>query len=213
MTLHTLVIGTSKSKNQNGYYIEAKDKFWGLLFKGGATPRLYAPSEFQLLSELHGIGFSELAFQHSYFGNNELNAFSNDQQLKNEVDVLTTGIPLFIEYLNKVKPKRIVFNGKTAASLFLQFIDNRPSLEVNAKYINQKELSYGNIGAWNGIEMWMMPNMSGAAGKSWKDEQGEQQWLSFWKMISPECHVKKPTWIWISLFVLLLITIIIFLKK
>ncbi len=213
MALHTIVIGTSKSKNQNGYYIEAKDKFWGLLFKGGATPRLYEPSEFRLLSDLHGIGFSELAFEQSHFGDNESRAFSNDQQLKNEIDVLTAGIPLLMNHLDKVKPKRIVFNGKTAASLFLQFIDKKEILEVNAKHINQKGLNYGNIGIWNGIEMWMMPNMSGAAGKSWKDEQGELKWLSFWKLIAPECKARKPAWIWISLFILIIITTIIFLKK
>jgi hypothetical protein len=213
MALHTLVIGTSKSKNQNGYYIEAKEKFWGLLFKGGATPRLYEPSEFRLLIEQHGIGFGELAFDHSHFGDSELTTFSNDQQLKNEVQVLAAGIPLLMNNLNKLKPKRIVFNGKTAASLFLQYIDKKELLEVNAKHINQKGLSYGNIGEWNGIEMWMMPNMSGAAGKSWKDEQGELKWLSFWEMIAPECRAKKTAWIWISLFILIIITTIIYLKK
>ena len=68
MQVHTLIIGTSKSKNQNGYYIEAKEKFWGLLHKSGVTNQLLEPSEFKTLTEKHGIGLSELAFGHIHFG-------------------------------------------------------------------------------------------------------------------------------------------------
>jgi len=213
MQVHTLIIGTSKSKNQNGYYIEAKEKFWGLLHKGGATTRLLDPSEFQTLTEKHGIGFSELAFGHIHFGEEEKLTFSNDGKLKAEIQVLQEGTPQLMKHLRDIQPKRIVFNGKTAASIFLQQNDLNKIEEVSAKYANLKGHTYGHIGQWNGIDMYMFPNLSGAAGKSWKDDQGEERWLQFWQSIRKDCHPANPKWIWITLFLFILAAILIIIKK
>lgn len=65
--MHTIIIGTSKSKNQNGYYIESKDKFWGLLYKSGLTSSVLEPHQYQKLIDEYGIGFGELAFDHVFF--------------------------------------------------------------------------------------------------------------------------------------------------
>ena len=213
MHLHTLVIGTSKSKNQNGYYIEAKDKFWGLLFKTGITKRLLDPSEFRLLSEKHGIGFSELAFNHIFFGDSNQPSYSNDQQLKSDLHVLQEGVPLLLKYLSEINPKRIVFNGKTAASVFMQQIDHDKIEGVNAQYINRKGLGYGKIGQWKGIEMYMLPNLSAAAGKTWKEDNGENEWSKFWTSIQKDCHPSHSKWIWLAIILLIITTIFLINKN
>lgn len=213
MKVHTLIIGTSKSKNQNGYYIEAKEKFWGLLHKGGATTRLLDPSEFRILTEKHGIGFGELAFGHIHFGEQEQPTFSNDGQLKGDIQVLQEGTPQLVKYLRNIQPKRIVFNGKTAASIFLQQINLNKVEEVSAKYTNLQGYTYGHIGQWNGIDMHMLPNLSAAAGKSWKVDQGEERWLRFWQSIKQDCYSKPPRWIWIALLILILTSIFFISKK
>lgn len=213
MQVHTLIIGTSKSKNQNGYYIEAKEKFWGLLHKSGVTTQLLEPSEFKTLTEKHGIGFSELAFDHIHFGDPEKETYSNDSLLKKDIEVLQEGTPQLMKHLLEVQPKRIVFNGKTSASIFLQQMDLNKVEEVSAKYVNLKGHTYGHIGQWQGIEMYMLPNLSAAAGKSWKDDHGAEKWLQFWQSIRKDCQTANPKWIWITLFLLTLATILIITKK
>lgn len=213
MQVHTLIIGTSKSKNQNGYYIDAKEKFWGLVHKGGASTRILDPTEFQTLIQEHGIGFSELAFNHIHFGEHEVDPYTHDEQLKNDISVIREGTPLLMKHLQSIQPKRIVFNGKSAAGAFLQQKEMGMIQELSAKYINQKGLNYGHIGQWEGIDLFMLPSLSAAAGKSWKEDQGEDKWLNFWRSISKDCHASKPKWIWIALFLLTLATILIITKK
>lgn len=213
--LHTIVIGTSKSKNSAVYYLDSKNKFWGLIHKARVTPKLLDPSEFKELIDEYGIGFGELAFDHVFLGEDLENlSITNDKSLNDQLDSLNNGVPKLIQHLQNIKPKRIVFNGKSAASVFYQFINNNKIDKVSAAYANEQGFQFGKIGVWNDIEIWMMPNMSNAAGKSWKDDKGEDNWLKFWAITSKEITSKQNYWkLYLSIGIILLaITTYFFLK-
>lgn len=213
--LHTIVIGTSKSKNSAVYYHDSKSKFWGLIHRAGITTKLLEPNEFKELIDKYGIGFGELAFDHVFLGEDLENvSITNDKSLNDQLDFLNIGVPKLIEHLHKVKPKRIVFNGKSATSVFYQFINNNKIDKVSASYANEQGFQFGKIGVWNDIEIWMMPNMSNAAGKSWKDDKGEDNWLKFWEIISKEIAPKKNNWnLYMLVGTILLALIIYFILK
>lgn len=214
--LHTIVIGTSKSKNSAVYYLDSKNKFWGLIHKSGITPKLLEPTEFKELIDKYGIGFGELAFDHVFLGEDLENvSITNDKSLNDQLDSLNNGVPKLIQHLHNIKPKRIVFNGKSAASVFYQFLNNNKIDKVSAAYANEQGFQYGKIGVWNDIEIWMMPNMSNAAGKSWNDDKGEENWLKFWEIISNEIAPKKNNlklYLSIGIILLALITYYILIK-
>jgi G:T/U-mismatch repair DNA glycosylase len=190
--LHTIVIGTSKSKNAAVYYLDSKAKFWGLLHKSGVTPHLLEPTDFNQLIENYGIGFGELAFDHVFLGDDlENESIKNDKAINEQIDSLNIGIPKLMKHLLSIKPKRMVFNGKATASSFYQFVNNNRIEKISTSFANEQGFAYGKIGDWNGIEVWMMPNTSNAAGKSWKDEKGEETWLNFWGIISNDIPKKN----------------------
>jgi hypothetical protein len=205
--VHTIIIGTSKSKNENGYYIDSKKKFWSLIYLAGITPRLLEPTEYKILTKKYGIGFSELAFDSIFLGEDSDNeAIKNDNLLNKEIEKLNIGIPKLLDYLKQTKPKRIAFNGKSAAAAFFEYVYKGKIDKLNSSYVKERNYQYGKIDSWNGIEIWMMPNLSNAAGKYWKEENGEERWLSFWKELAKEIPKKKKSFKWF--FILLIIVII-----
>ena len=209
--MHTIIIGTSKSKNSAGYYFDSKKKFWGLLYNSGLTPKLLEPTDYKSLINDFGIGFGELAFDHVFLGEDiENESIRNDKTLNEQIGKLNIGIPKLINFINDTKPKRIVFNGKSATSSFYKFLKTGKVEKVSAAYSNELGLNYGMIENWNGIEIWMMPNTSNAAGNSWNNDKGEERWMNFWKMIKNEVPKKKKSfvWLWIILAALLITAII-----
>ena len=59
-----------------------------------------------------------------------------------------------------------------------------------------------------------MPNMSNAAGKSWKEDNGEENWLKFWEIISKETTPKKNnTKLYVSIGIVLLAIITYYILK
>lgn len=167
------IVGTSKSKSENGYYFDSKEKFWGLVEKSKIGKR-YEPLEFNQFTNETGIGFCELVFD---------NIISNDKKIKEELDYLRKGIPDFITYLKgNVCPNQIVFNGKSAAGWFFQYIDTGDIDKSPAKYLKKifPEFKYGLCErGFNGIKIWILPNTSGAANATWDSKP----WLDFWNSI------------------------------
>lgn len=49
-----------QSALQGAYYAHPQNRFWKTLYEVGLTPRLYAPAEYELLSDL-GIGLTDIA--------------------------------------------------------------------------------------------------------------------------------------------------------
>ena len=208
--MHTIVIGTSKSKNELGYYIDSKKKFWSLIHSAAITPQLIEPHQYKKLIVDYGIGFGELAFDHVYFGEElENESISNDKDLSQQLHVLNTGIPQLIQFLIDTKPKRIVFNGKTAVSAFYQFIKKGKVEKLKAGFVKELGFDYGKIDTWNGIDVFMMPNLSNAAGKYWNEDKGEERWLSFWKMVKNDMPQKTTFKWWIIALIIVIIAAII----
>jgi len=154
MSFHTLIIGTSKSKNLDGYYFEARDKFWKLIHRSGLTPRQYNPEEYRLLQS-QGIGFGELAFHHQVLGESS------------STDVFSQA-----------------FNGKTAISAFFEFDETGNVESLNSQYVRNKGWEYGLCTSWKGIEVYMLPNLSATASAEWKKHDGELHWMKFWGIMA-----------------------------
>jgi G:T/U-mismatch repair DNA glycosylase len=181
--MHTLVIGTSKSKNEDAYYIEAKDKFWNSLFLSGFTDRQLLPHEYRELIN-KGVGFAELAFNHQFTGKDKLDIpYSQDKQLENDLSIVLKGIPDLFNFIRKTGVKNLVFNGKTALACFLEFYSNGVILNLNSSFIRDKKLSYGKCLQWEGLDVYLMPNLSASAGNEWKIHNGLETWTNLWKQL------------------------------
>lgn len=192
MSFHTLIIGTSKSKNVDAYYVEAKEKFWNLIYQSGLTERKYLPKEYRLL-ESKGIGFAELAFHHQVLGENPHEApFSQDKQLNKDLDVIRIGIPDLQKFILDSGAKRIVFNGKSAISAFFEYDETGDLENLNAQYARDKGWEYGLCTSWKGIEVYMLPNLSATASAEWKKHDGEYHWMKFWKGLALEQNNRTP---------------------
>jgi len=208
--MHTVVIGTSKSKNESGYYIKSKKKFWTLINVAGITPNVLEPNQYKTLIDNYGIGFGELAFDHVFLGEDLDNeSITNDSDLSQQLHVLNSGIPKLIKHLTDIKPKRIVFNGKTAVAAFYQFIKNGKVEKLKSGYVKELGFEYGKIDTWNGIEVYMLPNLSNAAGKTWKEDKGEERWLSFWQMVKNDIPKKSKNNLWLIALIIAAIAITI----
>jgi G:T/U-mismatch repair DNA glycosylase len=184
MSFHTLIIGTSKSKNVDAYYVEAKEKFWKLIHLSGLTQRQYHPEEYRLL-QVAGIGFAELAFHHQVLGEN-MNAvpYSQDRQLNDDLEVIRKGIPDLQKFILESGAKRIVFNGKTAISAFFEFNETGTVEILNSQYVRNKGWEYGACTTWKGIEVYMLPNLSATASAEWKKQNGELHWMELWRKLA-----------------------------
>ncbi len=181
--MHTLVIGTSKSKNEDVYYIEAKDKFWKSLYLSGFTERQLQPHEYREL--IHkGVGFAELAFNHQFTGKDKLDIpYSQDTQLENDLTIVMDGIPDLFNFIRNSGVRNLVFNGKTALSCFLEFYSTGVILSLNSSFIRDKNLSYGKCLQWEGLDVFLMPNLSASAGNEWKNHSGLETWTNLWKQL------------------------------
>lgn len=190
--MHSLVIGTSKSKNEDAYYVEAKDKFWLSLFKSGYTEIQLRPEDYrELISK--GIGFAELAFHHQFTGDDEYDTpFTQDKQLNNEIEVVKRGIPELNKFIREKRVKNLVFNGKTALSCFLEFHETGTIEAINSSYLRSKTFSYGKCLQWEGLDVYLMPNLSAAAGKEWKTNNGLEHWMSLWNILKSQNTSPSP---------------------
>lgn len=167
------IVGTSKSKEQNAYYIQSKEKFWGLIERSKHGIR-YEPEEFNSFSQKTGVGFCELVFD---------KIVPKDKDLKEDLAMVQSGVDDFVNYLkSNNKPDVIAFNGKTAAGWFLEYIDKNEITKRPGKYLNSiaPEFDYGKFPRlFNGVQIYVLPNTSGVAAKHWK----EQPWLDFWNEV------------------------------
>jgi G:T/U-mismatch repair DNA glycosylase len=170
---HTQIVGTSKSKPGKEYYISSKEKFWGVIAKSKINKR-YEPGDSDQFSNDTGVGFAELVFDI---------IVPKDKELKNDLNLVTSGITGFVAYLKLPNaPKTIVFNGKSAAGWFFQFIDKGKIDKRPAKYFKEAfpDFNYGLCPRqYNGIKIYVLPNTSGAAAATWD----EKPWLDFWNSL------------------------------
>jgi len=129
------------SAARGAYYAGPGNRFWSILHHIGLTPRQLKPAEFPLLPQF-GIGLTDIA-KHVSGADSDLPANSFDP----------TGLATRIR---SVRPDVLAFNGKKAASLFLE----KPGSQIN----------YGPaVGPDDFPMVFVLPSTSGAARATWDE--------------------------------------------
>lgn len=173
MVTHTLIIGTSKSINKDGYYINARKRFWGLIAEAKLS-EINDPYKYLDFINETGIGFRELF---------SAGIFSNDKKLKSKknIEYVKKGINEFNSFLKETSSENIqnlIFNGKTAAGWFLEFSANGSNNLRPYRYLNQKvvDFEYGkqNFTHMN-RQIYILPNTSGA-----NRSFDKTHWVNMW---------------------------------
>lgn len=123
--LDLVVCGTApgkRSADAGVYYADRSNRFWKTLVTIGLTPRLLADQEYRSLLEF-GIGLTDLAKR----------ASGQDHDLQ-ESDYDIAG---FRRKIEKVQPRVLLFNGKTAASKYFGVPIRRLQYGVSEQRISE----------------------------------------------------------------------------
>ena len=138
--------GTAKGKvsMQKGfYYAGPGNKFYTILYKTGLTPVRLAPSDCYDINQ-YSIGLTDLV-QHT---------FGND-------DALTSAdfdVELFLQKMERYRPKVIAFNGKKGASYALGYDGKTSQLRYG---LQQQTIANAKV--------YILPSTSGSASRFWDD--------------------------------------------
>ncbi len=137
------IVGTSKSKNEDVYYINERMKMWGCLFLSGVLPNYWENIE-QFYSNANQSFANKLGFE---FKDLVPGIISNDKSINLEDKELFTEIRKCTRELIFSEVKNLLFNGKTAFHLFLfSMVFEEYSLsefKKFKKFIEAKDSSYG----------------------------------------------------------------------
>ncbi len=166
MNHHTIVCGTSKSKEEDCYYIKEKEKFWGSLHKARITEDKIVPCDYRELGKKYGIYLTEIVDE----------IVSQDQYIK--VEQVKEGLEKLLPFIEREKPKRILFHGKRAAAWFWQWTNKNKKITKSTGHITKK-FDYGFQLNWtyNNTKIYILPSTSGAAGRWWD----EDKWIEAWQ--------------------------------
>jgi TDG/mug DNA glycosylase family protein len=127
----------TRSAQLRQYYAGPGNKFWRILAETGLTPRQLAPSEYrELLS--HGIGLTDLV--------------KNQSGGDSKIDFQRAGVNELARKIEQMQPGILCFNGKRAASEYLEGRRIVPGLQTE------------RIGA---TRIFAAPSTSGAANAAW----------------------------------------------
>ena len=174
MKYHTFVCGTAKSKQEDRYYIKAKNRFWRSLHETGITDRQLKPREYRTLGKEYGIYLTELVDPSTYI-------IARDKDI--EPFYLKDGLRKLCSRIESERPKRIGFVGKNAATWFYRYLKGMELTKSNHPAHRRTRRSLRDYGLLNwrctslllprGIECWLLTNTH----RQWKREI----WLDFWK--------------------------------
>lgn len=105
--LHLVICGTApgtRSAHDKAYYAHPQNEFWGVMHRGGVTPRRFAPHEYPELPNF-GVGLTDIC----------KHAFGADSAMTRD-DFDAEGLARRIA---AVEPGILAFNGKFSAKNFL----------------------------------------------------------------------------------------------
>jgi len=174
MKHHTFVCGTSKSKQEDRYYIKAKNKFWRSLYEADITDRQLKPREYRILGKKYGIYLTEIVDPEKYIinGDKDIEPFH-----------LGDGFEKLFGRIEDEKPTRIGFVGKNAATWFYRYLNGIELAKCNHPVHGRTRRNLGDYGLldWKydplqltvEIEFWLLTNTH----RQWKKEI----WLDFWQ--------------------------------
>lgn len=121
------------------YYAGRGNKFWPILNDVGLTPVRLAPAAFRELF-IHGIGLTDIAKL----------ASGSDRGLKHS----DFDVPAFERRILSASPRRLAFNGKRAAAVFLG--------------VRTSDVPFGPLGRRLGeTELHVLPSTAGLASGHW----------------------------------------------
>ncbi len=146
-----------RSAEARAYYAGPGNRFWEMLHRGGLTPVHLLPDQYASVLR-YGIGLTDLAKAKS----------GSDAEL-NRRDY---GVRELQQKMKQFAPGMLAFNGKRAASLFLQ----RP-----VQYGIQRE-------CLEATRIYVLPSTSGAARRFWDEEP----WLVLVEVIAQKDR-DRPT--------------------
>jgi TDG/mug DNA glycosylase family protein len=156
--LNVIFCGTAKGRAsaiKGFYYAGPGNKFYGILYDAGFTPKRLIPEDCYEINK-HGIGLTDLV--HTEFGND--NEISNDSY---EVD-------LFITKMKKYSPRFIAFTSKKAAAFGLGYKGMTGFIAYGLQSVK--------IGS---SKVFVLPSTSGSGRKYWNDKHWYE--LKNWLML------------------------------
>lgn len=155
--LDVVFCGTAKgeaSARKGYYYAGPGNKFYGVLFKTGFTPKRLEPTDCYQIDQ-YKIGLTDLV--HTEFGNDS------------DISDSSYDVDGFIRKIEIYNPKYIAFNGKKSASFILGFKGITSLVDYG---IQEKKIA-------NSI-LYVLPSTSGSARRYWD----EKYWFELKKLIS-----------------------------
>ncbi len=172
----TLIVGTSKTKEYNGYYF-CSLHFWDTINESDLNKKYnkeIGPCDYKDLEKVKVEFYDYIKQEDVSF------SVSDDKEVKEHPNEIKTGVEKLITRVKNKKIKRIVFNGKTAVKLYKKYGGELP-------FTNTTKIEYGKTSNLiNDIEIWVMPNTSPQARFYWKEDNGYDKWLNLWNTIAKE---------------------------
>jgi len=173
MKYHTFVCGTSKSKEEDGYYIKAENRFWRSLHEAGITIRQLKPREYRILGLKYGIYLTEIV--------NPEKIIKRDKNI--EPFHLKDGFKRLFDRIENEKPRRLGLVGKNAATWFYRYLNGMKLAKSNHPAHKRTRRNLGDYGLldWKytslllpkDIDCFLLTNTH----RQWKKEI----WLDFWQ--------------------------------
>lgn len=170
MKHHTFVCGSSKSKEQDAYYIYHNNRFWGTLRDAGITDEQIAPEDYRQLGKEYGIYLTEIVDPDEF-------RVAKDSDI--EAHQVVSGLETLMDRIDAHDPTRIAFVGKNAATWYYRYINDK---EITHSQASGHKTDRRNIEGlkldWNhkGLDHYLLSNTH----RHWDRET----WVEFWERCS-----------------------------
>lgn len=167
MKHHTFVCGSSKSKDEDAYYIYHNDRFWGTLDEAGITDSQIAPADYRRLGSEYGIYLTEIVDPDQY-------RVAQDSDI--EPHHVKEGMKVLIDRIESSDPNRLAFVGKNAATWFYRYIEDKEITHSQASgHKTDRRNLQGPELDWDflGLDYYLLSNTH----RHWNKEV----WMDFWK--------------------------------
>lgn len=168
MKHHTFLCGSSKSKQQDAYYIYHNDRFWGTLREANITDTQLPPPEYRRLGREYGIYLTEIVNPDKY-------RVPKDSDI--EPHQVQEGIRTLLERIELHEPNRIAFVGKNAATWFYRYMENKEITHSQASGHKSDRRSLQGLKLewdYHGIDYYLLSNTH----RHWDSDI----WMDFWNV-------------------------------
>ena len=179
MDHHTFVCGSSKSKQQDAYYIYHNNRFWGTLREAGITDEQLSPENYRRLGNEYGIYLTEIVDPDSY-------RVAKDSDI--EPHQVRDGLQTLEQRIDAHNPNRIAFVGKNAATWFYRHINDKEITHSQASgHKSDRRNLQGLKLDWEykGLDFYLLSNTH----RHWN----KAVWLEFWKVCRPDTERFRRT--------------------